>query len=137
MAKTGLGIIGCGNIGPVHADAISQIRKAKLVAVSDVVETSAQALAGKYGATPYTDYREMIARKDIEAVCLCVPSGLRAEIAEVCAAAGKRYPFREAARSDYQAHRSHRAGDGKGRGDAGVRVPEPLCGRPRADSPGD
>lgn len=89
MAKIGFGIIGCGNIGPVHAASIAHIRGAKLVAVSDVVEKNAKALAGKYDAEAYIDYREMLARKDIEAVCLCVPSGLRAEIAEVCAASGK------------------------------------------------
>ncbi|MBI2435827.1 MAG: Gfo/Idh/MocA family oxidoreductase [Candidatus Hydrogenedentes bacterium] len=89
MAKVGFGIIGCGNIGPVHAEAIANVRNARLVAVSDVVEASAQRLAGKYGAEVYTDYRAMIARPDIEAVCICVPSGLRVEIAEACAAAGK------------------------------------------------
>lgn len=89
MAKVGFGIIGCGNIGPVHAAALQGVKSARLVAVSDVVEASAQRLAGQYGATPYTDYRDLLARSDIEAICLCVPSGLRAEIAEACAAAGK------------------------------------------------
>jgi predicted dehydrogenase len=89
MAQIGFGIIGCGNIGPVHAEAIHQVRGARLLGVSDVVEASAKKLAGKYGADTYTDYRKMLERKDIHAICLCVPSGLRAEIAEVCAAAGK------------------------------------------------
>ena len=89
MARMGFGIIGCGNIGPVHADAISQVRGAKLVAVSDVVEKSAQALASKYGADAYTDYRKLLDRKDIEAVCLCVPSGMRSDIGIECAKAGK------------------------------------------------
>ena len=64
MAKIGFGIIGCGNIGPVHAAAISAVKNAKLVAVSDVVEKSAQALAGQYGASAYTDFRQMLARMD-------------------------------------------------------------------------
>ena len=37
----------------------------------------------------YTDYREMLERKDIQAICLCVPSGMRMEIAVACAEAGK------------------------------------------------
>jgi UDP-N-acetyl-2-amino-2-deoxyglucuronate dehydrogenase len=85
----GFGIIGAGNIGPIHAEALSQVRGAKLVAVSDVVEKSAKELAGNYGAEAYTDYKAMIKREDLDAVCLCVPSGLRAEIAEACAKAGK------------------------------------------------
>ena len=89
MGRVGFGIIGCGNIGPVHAEAISQVRGAKLVAVSDVVEKSAQALAQRYGATAYTDYRQLLERRDVDAVCLCVPSGMRGAIGEACAEAGK------------------------------------------------
>ena len=89
MSKVGFGIIGCGNIGPVHAEALSQCKKARLVAVSDVVEKSAQALAEKYGVTPYTDYRKLLENPAVEAVCLCVPSGMRADIGSVCAQAGK------------------------------------------------
>lgn len=89
MAKIGYGIIGCGNIGPVHAAAIAAIPSAKLVAVSDVVEKTAIALADKYNAAAYTDYRQMLERQDIQAVCLCVPSGLRMGIALDCAHAGK------------------------------------------------
>ncbi len=89
MSKVGMAIVGCGNIGPVHAAAISQIRSAKLLAVSDIDEARAQALAGQYGAEAYTDYRAMLKRKDIQAVSICVPSGLRVDIAEACAAAGK------------------------------------------------
>ena len=89
MAKIGFGIIGCGNIGPVHAAAISAVKNAKLVAVSDVVEKSAQSLANQYGASAYTDFRRMLARRDVQAVSLCVPSGMRAEIGAVCASYGK------------------------------------------------
>ncbi|MFP4501723.1 MAG: Gfo/Idh/MocA family protein [Candidatus Hydrogenedentota bacterium] len=89
MAKVGYGIIGCGNIGPVHAAAIDAVKGAELKAVSDVVEASAKKLADQYGADTYTDYKKMLERDDIQAVCLCVPSGLRAEIAEDIAAAGK------------------------------------------------
>ncbi|MCA1902179.1 MAG: Gfo/Idh/MocA family oxidoreductase [Candidatus Hydrogenedens sp.] len=89
MKKVGFGIIGCGNIGPVHAAAIQAVPCARLVAVSDVVEKNALRLANQYNAEPYTDYKKMLERKDIQAVCICVPSGLRAEIAENCAEAGK------------------------------------------------
>lgn len=89
MATIGYGIIGCGNIGPVHAAAIKEVRGAKLLAVSDLVEASARKLADQYGADTYTDYMAMIQRSDIQAVSICVPSGLRVRIAEDCAAAGK------------------------------------------------
>jgi predicted dehydrogenase len=89
MREIGFGIIGCGNIAPVHAQSIAEIPGARLVAVSDVVEASARKLAERFGASAYTDYREMLQRDDIVAVSLCVPSGLRAEIGEACARAGK------------------------------------------------
>ncbi len=89
MPEVGFGIIGCGNIGPIHAAAIGEVDQARLVGVADVVEQSARDLAGEYGAEAYADYRELIERDDVDAVCLCVPSGLRADIAEACAAAGK------------------------------------------------
>jgi len=89
MSKVGFGIIGCGVIAPIHADAIGRIPDAKLVAVSDVVEKNVKAMSEKYNAVPYSDYKEMIKRDDVHAVSLCVPSGMRLEIAEACAAAGK------------------------------------------------
>lgn len=89
MATVGYGIIGCGNIGPVHAAAIAEVRGAKLTGVADVRLETAQKLAGQYGADAFDDYREMLKRDDIQAISLCVPSGLRAEIAVDCAKAGK------------------------------------------------
>ncbi|NUM53091.1 MAG: Gfo/Idh/MocA family oxidoreductase [Candidatus Hydrogenedentes bacterium] len=89
MSKVGFGIIGCGVIAPIHADAISRIPDAKLIAVSDVVEKNVKTMSEQYNAAPYSDYKEMIKRDDVHAVSLCVPSGMRLEIAEACAAAGK------------------------------------------------
>lgn len=89
MSETGFAIIGCGVIAPYHAEAIKGVEGARLVAVSDVVEANARAMAERFDAEAYTDYREVLARDDIHAVSLCVPSGLRAEIAQACAAAGK------------------------------------------------
>ena len=89
MAKVGYGIIGCGNIGPVHAAAIAEVKGAQLVGVTDVVAVNAAKLASEYGAAYFTDYHEMLKRPDLHAVSICVPSGLRVEIAEACAAAGK------------------------------------------------
>ncbi|MCL4694084.1 MAG: Gfo/Idh/MocA family oxidoreductase [Candidatus Hydrogenedentes bacterium] len=89
MTEVGIGIIGCGVIAPIHAQSITDIPGAKLVAVSDVVEANAKKLTDKYPAETYTDYQELLKRDDIQAVSLCVPSGLRADIAEACAKAGK------------------------------------------------
>ncbi len=89
MNEVGYGIIGCGTIAPIHAESIKDAENARLVAVSDVREENAKDLAARYGAEAYTDYTELLARDDIHAVSLCIPSGMRAEIGEACANAGK------------------------------------------------
>ncbi|MFH1904677.1 MAG: Gfo/Idh/MocA family oxidoreductase [bacterium] len=82
-------IIGTGNIGPFHADAISKIDGAKLVAVADIVEEKAKQLADKYNADAYTDYERMLERDDIDVVNICTPSGLHMESALKAAEKGK------------------------------------------------
>ncbi len=83
------GVIGCGNIGPWHAGAIDAAPDARLVAVCDIVEEKAKALAEKHGVEYATDYHELLARKDIHAVCICTPSGMHASMVVDAARAGK------------------------------------------------
>ncbi len=82
-------IIGTGNIGPFHADAISKINGAKLVAVADIIEEKAKQLADKYNAEAYADYEKMLERDDIDVVNICTPSGLHMESALKAAENGK------------------------------------------------
>ncbi len=83
------GIIGCGVIGPVHADAIRQLKEAQLVAVCDTVRESAIELAETYGARVYTHYKRMLAAEDIDAVCICTPHYLHARMSMSALTAGK------------------------------------------------
>ena len=83
------GIIGCGRIAPRHAQSLQQVADAHLVAVADVKSSRAQHFAQEYSAAPYTDYHELLARKDIDAVSVCVPSGLHAQVAIDAMQAGK------------------------------------------------
>lgn len=83
------GIIGCGRVAPRHADSISQLANAELVAIADTIESRAQNFANKYDATPYTDYQEMLKRDDIDIINICTPSGLHAPMGIEVAQAGK------------------------------------------------
>ena len=85
----GFGIIGCGVVATYHINGVLSAEDATLVAVSDVVEEKAKEFGEQYDVAWYTDYREMLKRPDLDVVCLCVPSGLRAEIGEEAAEAGK------------------------------------------------
>lgn len=73
------GLLGCGVIGPTHAEAIASLPDAQLVAVADLNAETAQQLADRYHARPYTDYREMLAREQLDVVTICTPSGLHGE----------------------------------------------------------
>ena len=73
--KLRFGIIGCGVIGPTHAEAIASLPDARLVAVADPLEGRAQKLADKYGVTPYLNIQEMLDREQLDVVTVCTPSG--------------------------------------------------------------
>jgi UDP-N-acetyl-2-amino-2-deoxyglucuronate dehydrogenase len=83
------GILGCGVIGPHHARAIAGIESAELVAVADVVPELAEELADEHGCSHYASLGEMLSGVDLDAVCICTPSGMHAEDATVALEAGK------------------------------------------------
>ena len=94
----GFGIVGAGVIAATHADAISEIGGARLVAVTDVAAEHAAAFAHARGCAAEPDLTALLAREDIDVVCVCVPSGLHAEVGIEAAAAGQAPRRREADR---------------------------------------
>jgi UDP-N-acetyl-2-amino-2-deoxyglucuronate dehydrogenase len=89
VEKLRFGILGCGVIGPHHALAISGLKTAELVATADVVPAPAEELAGEYGCSSYGSLGEMLSGVDLDAVCVCTPSGMHAEDAIIALEAGK------------------------------------------------
>ena len=88
--KVGYGIIGCGVIAPWHARAFQSITDAKLVAVCDIIPEKAEKLKTEFGAEyVYTDYKEMLARDDIQIVSISTPSGMHADMGIDAARAGR------------------------------------------------
>ncbi|MCC6166434.1 MAG: Gfo/Idh/MocA family oxidoreductase [Caldilineaceae bacterium] len=83
------GLIGCGRVAPRHAQSLHQLHDAKLVAVADIKAPRAAHFAEEYRADPYTDYHALLARRDVDAVSICVPSGLHAQVAVDALHAGK------------------------------------------------
>ena len=83
-------IIGCGVIGPTHADALKSLASegVRLAAFADVVPEKAEALATKYGAEA-TTFEAILADPAIDCVHVCVPSGLHAELGVRALNAGK------------------------------------------------
>ncbi|MBI2940960.1 MAG: Gfo/Idh/MocA family oxidoreductase [Chloroflexi bacterium] len=85
----GIALIGAGVIAPTHAAAIAQLPEARLVAVCDVVEGKARALADRFGGEVETDYRRLLARPDVDVCEIVTPSGTHAELGIAAAEAGK------------------------------------------------
>jgi predicted dehydrogenase len=90
MSELRIGVIGAGSISTVHLDAYAQNNEARLVAICDKNEARAKEKADKYGAEKtYTDYREMLADPDIDAVSICTWNNTHAEISIAALEAGK------------------------------------------------
>lgn len=88
-----LGLIGAGTIAfSAHLPAIRRLAsEVELVAVADVREENAQRAAREFGGdgcVAYSDYRELLARGDLDLVDICTPEFLHAEQTEAAAAAG-------------------------------------------------
>jgi len=79
-----MAVIGCGAVGPVHAEAIVGCPSAELVGVCDTVEERAERCAASFGGTGYTDYRAMVDDVRPDAISICTPHHNHAEIAVEC-----------------------------------------------------
>jgi predicted dehydrogenase len=83
-----VGLIGCGGVAPLHLNSYRQDGRVSVVAVADVDEQRAGDLAARCGATPYTDFRQMIDRERLDAVSVLTPPAFHREISETALAAG-------------------------------------------------
>lgn len=81
MAKLNVAIIGCGNIFPVHADAIKGNHNAELRAVVDINKNKAEKAGKKYDCNFYTEHKEMLKNENIDIVQICTPHHKHADIA--------------------------------------------------------
>ncbi|MFB2120884.1 Gfo/Idh/MocA family protein [Parapedobacter sp. 2B3] len=93
-----IGLIGCGFMGRTHSNGYNRIPnffpdleyQPVLQAVCSRREEKVKAFATQWGFASYeTDWRKLIARDDIDAVDICTPNHLHAEIAIAAAEAGK------------------------------------------------
>src|SRR5947208_15762044 len=78
-SKLRFGIIGCGMIGHIHAEAIATLPDAQLVAVVDTVLKPTQELMDEFHVTHYGNLQEMLAREHLDVVDVCTPSGMHGE----------------------------------------------------------
>jgi UDP-N-acetylglucosamine 3-dehydrogenase len=87
--ELGVGLIGAGHMGANHAHTWERVRRARLLAIADPNEVAAAELIRRSPIEWHRDYRTMLDRDDIDAVCICAPSERHAQIALDAIAAGK------------------------------------------------
>jgi len=87
--KIGMGLLGCGNIANIHAEAIQHVPSLRLAAVCDRSAESACRLAEHWGVPRYTDPDRFLSDPGVEVVSICTPSGTHGELGCAAARAGK------------------------------------------------
>ena len=95
--KLNIGLVGCGFMGRTHSNAFSKVNQffdleyqPVLKAVCARNAEGAKAFAGNWGFEAFeTDWRELVARDDIDLVDIASPNDTHAEIAIAAAKAGK------------------------------------------------
>jgi UDP-N-acetylglucosamine 3-dehydrogenase len=87
MTNYKVGIIGCGGRGRAHAEGYQAADNASIAACSDPIEATRQSFAQEFEVkTTYDDYREMLAREQLDIVSVCTWTGQHREMVEAAAA---------------------------------------------------
>ena len=90
MSATRIGLIGFGAWGRQHASAIASLAGLELAAIACASKESASAATAAYPSAHVSqDWREVIARPDLDIIDIVVPNFLHADIASAALRAGK------------------------------------------------
>ena len=84
-----VGIIGAGIFGMQHAAAIAAQPNAEVVAASRTNQKALDVFTKKFGVRGYTDYSDLIANYEVDAVVIATPHHLHTEIVIDAAQSGK------------------------------------------------
>jgi len=86
----GIGIIGAGFMGMLHARALSQLADVRVLAASDPALKKAPQLPGHPDPIHlYSDHRELLENPNIQAVVIATPEDSHRQAVKDAAAAGK------------------------------------------------
>ena len=91
MSKVKIAVIGCGTIAnSAHIPAYMKNPEAEIMYFCDIIPERAQAAVEQYGCgKAVADYRELLDNKEVDAVSVCTPNNVHAEIAMAFLRAGK------------------------------------------------
>ena len=90
MTKIKVGIIGCGAIAQRrHLIEYAANEQVEIVAVCDINEARVIEVAEEHKAKAYTSYKELLANADVDAISVCLPNYLHAEVSIAALNKGK------------------------------------------------
>ena len=143
-ARIALGAVGCGNMGTGNINLFLALKNCQVIAACDLDRNTSKRrskLNDHYqnkDCKAYHDYRELMARKDIDAVMLAVPDHWHALVAVEAARQQEGHLRRKTARPHHcrtTGHRPGRAGQRAASGrPAPGSAPSPPSTRPRKSS---
>src|SRR5688572_1805612 len=88
--QTRVGIIGCGWPGAAHAKGYLAAGGFKVVSVADLIPERRRKIMAEFSAQrEYSEAKDLIADKEIDAVSICLPNHLHAPTALAALRAGK------------------------------------------------
>ena len=81
MTDLRIAVVGLKGVGKGHVQALARHPRTDLVAVADVAADAAAQTAEEYGATAFTDYRELLDKEQLHAIVFATPHHLHAPMA--------------------------------------------------------
>jgi myo-inositol 2-dehydrogenase/D-chiro-inositol 1-dehydrogenase len=90
-SKLRFGVLGAGRIGKIHIDnLVNRVPGTEVVALSDVLPEELAKVAARFNiAETYADYKQVLARPDVDAVVICASTNAHYQMILDAAAAGK------------------------------------------------
>ncbi|MGI6316156.1 MAG: Gfo/Idh/MocA family protein [Christensenellales bacterium] len=85
----GAGIIGCGGVHVMHANALMELQGVTLRGLCDNKPDRADASARRYGGVAYTDYRKLLEDPSVDVIHITLPHYLHAQVTIDALKAGK------------------------------------------------
>lgn len=87
--KTGIGIVGLGNIAATHANAIRGLENTDLIAGCSRSEANCKRFSDSFDVPVISDYDEFLSLEQLDTVTICTPSGTHLDYGIKAAEAGK------------------------------------------------
>ena len=82
-------IVGYGAIGPIHAEALKDVKNVEFYAVCDIDARKIELCQSEYDVKSYADFDEMLCDEDIYSVHICTPHYLHFQMIKKALKAGK------------------------------------------------